>query len=386
MDFALSPEMETYRDDIRALVAEVVTPEVTDRQHTTGTFNSYELNRALAARGYLERAVPGLGKGDPVELWLLFHELEKAAAPVDGISMALMIAGVVAHAGNDHQKATVLPDLLTGESLVSLGYSEPDSGSDVAAAATRAVRDGDEWVVNGTKMWTTMAHEAKWILLLTRTNLDVPKHKGLTMFILPMDTPGITFDAVHTMGTERTNATFYDDVRVGDEWRIGEVDGGWRVMGVALAFERGVMGGTGVGIPLLRHFHEWAAHEVGVDGRRLIDDPVVRERMARVAIDNEVATLLTLKAAYLAGTGALPGLEGSMGKIFATEAYQKAARWFAHAAAPASLLQFHEPGAAADGWIEYDLRHSPVTTIYGGTSEINRNNVAERHLGLPKAR
>ena len=386
MDFALSPELEQYRDEIRALVADVVTPEITDRQHTTGTFNSYELNRALAERGYLERAVPGLGKGDPVELWLLFHELEKAGAPVDGISMALMIAGVIAHSGTEHQKEVVLPRLLTGESLVSLGYSEPDAGSDVAAAATRAVRDGDEWVINGTKMWTTMAHEAEWILLLTRTNPDVPKHKGLTMFILPMRTPGITFDPVHTMGTERTNATFYDDVRIGDEWRVGDVDGGWKVMGVALSFERGVMGGTGVGIPLLRHFHEWAAHEVDADGHRLIDDPVVRERMARVAIDNEVATLLTLRAAYLAATGALPGLEGSMAKIHATEAYQKAARWFAQAAAPASLLQFHEPGAAADGWIEYDLRHSPVTTIYGGTSEINRNNVAERHLGLPKAR
>jgi len=386
MDFALSPELEQYRDEIRALVAEVVTPEVIDRQHTTGTFNSYELNRALAERGYLERAVPGLGKGDPVELWLLFHELEKASAPVDGISMALMIAGVIAHSGTDYQKEVVLERLLTGESLVSLGYSEPDAGSDVAAAATRAVRDGDEWVINGTKMWTTMAHEAEWILLLTRTNPDVPKHKGLTFFIIPMDTPGISFEPVHTMGTERTNASFYDEVRVGDEWRVGDVDGGWKVMGVALSFERGVMGGTGVGIPLLRHFREWAAHELGADGRPLIDDPVVRERMARVAIDNEVATLLTLKAAYLAAGGALPGLEGSMAKIHATEAYQKAARWFAHAAAPASLLQFHEPGAAAEGWIEYDLRHSPVTTIYGGTSEINRNNVAERHLGLPKAR
>ena len=386
MDYALSHELEQYRDEIRALVAEVVTPEIIDRQHSTGTFNSYELNRALAERGYLERAVPGLGKGDPVELWLLFHELEKASAPVDGISMALMIAGVIAHSGTDYQKEVVLPRLLTGESLVSLGYSEPDSGSDVAAAATRAVRDGDEWVINGTKMWTTMAHEAEWILLLTRTNPDVPKHKGLTFFIIPMDTPGISFEPVHTMGTERTNASFYDEVRIGDEWRVGEVDGGWKVMGVALSFERGVMGGTGVGIPLLRHFHEWAAHELGADGRPLIDDPVVRERMARVAIDNEVATLLTLKAAYLAAGGALPGLEGSMAKIHATEAYQKAARWFAQAAAPASLLQFHEPGAAADGWIEYDLRHSPVTTIYGGTSEINRNNVAERHLGLPKAR
>jgi alkylation response protein AidB-like acyl-CoA dehydrogenase len=224
------------------------------------------------------------------------------------------------------------------------------------------------------------------VLLLTRTNLDVPKHKGLTMFLVPMDTPGITVEPVHTMGTERTNATFYDDVRVGDEWRVGEVDGGWQVMGVALAFERGVMGGTGVGMPLLRHFHQWAANEVGGDGRRLLDDPIVRERMVRVAIDNEVAMLLTLRAAWIAASGGLPGLEGSMAKIFATEAYQKAARWFAQAAAPASLLQFGQPGAAADGWIEYDLRHSPVTTIYGGTSEINRNNIAERHLGLPKAR
>ncbi|GMU78549.1 MAG: acyl-CoA dehydrogenase [Acidimicrobiia bacterium] len=386
MDFALSPEMEAYRDEIRAIVREVVTSEVTDRQHRTGTFNSYELNRALAARGYLERAVPGLGKGDPVELWMLFNELEKAGAPVDGLSMALMVAGVVAHVGNDFHRSVVLPQLLTGETLVALGYSEPDSGSDVAAAATRAVRDGDQWVINGTKMWTTMAHEARWILLLTRTNPDVAKHKGLTMFLLPMDTPGITIDPVHTMGTERTNATFYDDVRVGDECRIGEVDGGWAVMGVALSFERGVMGGTGVGVPLLRHFREWAQHESGEGGRRLIDDPVVRERMARVAIDNEVSNLLTLRAAFLAASGALPGLEGSMAKIYATESYQRAAGWFARAAAPASLLQFHEPGAAAGGWIEYDLRHSPVTTIYGGTSEINRNNVAERHLGLPKAR
>jgi alkylation response protein AidB-like acyl-CoA dehydrogenase len=284
------------------------------------------------------------------------------------------------------QKEVVLPAILSGETLVALGYSEPDSGSDVAAASTRAIRDGDQWVINGRKMWTTLAHEAEYVLLLTRTNLDVPKHKGLTMFLLPMDTPGITVEPVHTMGTERTNATFYDDVHIGDEWRIGDVDGGWKVMGVALAFERGVMGGTSVGIPLLHHFREWAEHEVGDDGTPVAADPIVRERMVRVAIDNEVATLLTLRAAWIAASGGLPGLEGSMAKIFATEAYQKAAKWFSHAAAPTGLLQFHEPGAAGDGFLEYDLRHSPVTTIYGGTSEINRNNIAERHLGLPKAR
>ena len=291
-----------------------------------------------------------------------------------------MIAGVINAVGTEEQKALIIPSILTGEALVCMGYSEPDYGSDVASIVTRAVKDGDEWVINGAKMWTTMAHEAKWLILLTRTNPDVPKHKGLTMFILPMDTPGITVEPVPTMGTEKTNATFYDNVRVGDEWVLGQVDEGWRVMGVALAFERGVMGGTSVATPLLRHFHDWAAH-VG-----LANDPLVRERMARVAIDAEVSKLLTQRCAWIAASGGLPGLEGSMAKVFATESYQKASRWFQQMAGPRGLLQFHEPDAAADGWIEYDARHSPVTTIYGGTSEINRNNIAERHLGLPKAR
>jgi 3-oxocholest-4-en-26-oyl-CoA dehydrogenase alpha subunit len=380
MDFSLPPHVEEYRRELKAIIAETVTPEVTERQHRTGTFNSYELNRALAERGFLERAVPGLGKGDPVELWVLFNELEKSGAPYDGISVAIMIAGVVNHVGTEWQKEQILPSILSGEGLVCMGYSEPDYGSDVASIKTRAVRDGDEWVIDGAKMWTTMAHEAKWLILLTRTDPDLPKHKGLTMFILPMDTPGITVEPVPTMGTERTNATFYDNVRVGDEWVLGEVNGGWRVMSVALAFERGVMGGTNPAVSLLRHFRHWA-DEVGLSA-----DPLVRERMARIAIDNEVAKLLTQRSAWIAASGGLPGLEGSMTKVFASESYQKAVRWVQQMSGPAGLLQFHEAGAAADGWIEYDARHSPVTTIYGGTSEINRNNIAERHLGLPKAR
>ena len=125
---------------------------------------------------------------------------------------------------------------------MSLGYSEPDSGSDVASIKTRAIRDGDEWVINGQKMFTTLAHEANYVFLLARTNPDVPKHKGLTMFLVPLDSPGIEIQPVHTVGGERTNATFYNDVRVSDHFRIGEVDGGWDVMTVALTFERGGFG------------------------------------------------------------------------------------------------------------------------------------------------
>jgi alkylation response protein AidB-like acyl-CoA dehydrogenase len=380
VDFSLSPEATAFRQIVRDVIAETVTPAAIDAMHTSGTFDMPELNRAFAARGLLERAVPGLGKGDPIELWILFNELEKASAPFDGLAINLMIAGVVNAVGTDEQKQRIIPSIVAGEANVCMGYSEPDHGSDVAAITTRAVRDGDEWVINGAKMWTTMAHRATWLILLTRTNTEVPKHRGLTMFILPMATPGITVEPVHTMATERTNATFYEDVRVGDEAVLGDVDGGWRTMTVALAFERGVMGGTNTGVPLLRHFRHWAA-ETGLSA-----DPRVRERMARTAIDNHVATLLTQRSAWIAASGGLPGLEGSMTKLFATEAYQRAARAFQELAGPAGLLQFHEPGAAAGGFIDYDARHSPVTTIYGGTSEIQRNNIAERHLRLPKSR
>jgi alkylation response protein AidB-like acyl-CoA dehydrogenase len=379
MDFELSPPMLEYRLQVKRIIEETVTPAEIDRQHETGTFNCPALNRALAQQGLIERAVPGLGVGDPIELWMLFNELEKAAAPMDGLGVAVMIAGVVNHVGTEAQKQQILPSILSGEALVCMGLSEPDHGSDLASITTRAVRDGDGWVINGAKMWTTMAHEARWLVLLTRTDLDTPKHRGLTMFMLPMDTPGITVEPVFTMGTERTNATFYDDVRVGDEWVLGEVNGGWQVLGVALAFERGVMGGTNPGVPLLRRFGAWA-REAGI-----IDDPIARERMARVAIDNEVAALLTQRTASIAAKGGLPGLEGSMTKVFASEAYLKAARWFQELAGPDGLLQLHEPGAAAEGWIEADARHAPVTTIQGGTSEINRNNIAERHLGLPRS-
>jgi alkylation response protein AidB-like acyl-CoA dehydrogenase len=379
MNFELPPDVVAYRDEVRRVIAETVTPEELDRQHRSGTFHSPAMNRALADRGFIERAVPGLGAGDPLELWVLFNELEKAGGLIDALAVSVMIAGVVNHVGTEAQKERILPSILSGESMVCMGYSEADHGSDVAAITTRAVRDGDEWVINGAKMWTTMAHAADWLILLTRTNLDVPKHKGLTMFILPVDTRGVTFEPVHTMATERTNATFYDDVRVGEEAVLGAVDGGWHVMSVALSFERGVMGGTNMGVPLLRHVRQWAS----AAGRA--GDPVLRELMARVAIDNEVATLLTQRSAWIAATGGMPGLEGSMTKVFASEAYQKASRWFLAAAAPHSLLQFHQADAAAGGYIEYDARHSPVMTIYGGTSEINRNNIAERHLGLPRS-
>ena len=312
MDFSLGPRATRFRSEVKAFLAEHLTSETIARMHESGTFNDRDLNEALALAGLLEGAVPGYGDRDPIELYVLFNELEKAGAPYDGLAVSMLVAGVVNAVGTDFHRTEMLDKLLTGRFNCCLGYSEPDHGSDVASITTRAVRDGDGWVVNGQKMWTTMAHEADWVLLLTRTNPDVPRHHGLTMFVVPMDTPGIEIHPVPTMASERTNATFYDDVRVADEWRLGEVDGGWAVMGVALAFERGVMGGTNPAVPLLRHVRAWAEPD-GSDGRgRMVADPLFRERVARPAIVNQVSQLLTLRAAWIAAEGGLPGLEGSM--------------------------------------------------------------------------
>ena len=386
MDFSLSPRAAEFRTEVMAFLDSHLTGEVIDTMHRTGTFNDKHFNAAMADAGLLAGAVPGYGDRDPIELYVLFNELEKAGAPYDGLAVTMLVAGVINAVGTDFHREQVLDRLLTGRFNCCLGYSEPDHGSDVAAITTRAVQDGDEWVVNGQKMWTTMAHEADWVILLTRTDPDVPKHKGLTMFLVPMDTPGIEVQPVPTMASERTNATFYDEVRIGDEWRLGDVNGGWSVMGVALAFERGVMGGTNPAVPLLRHVRGWATDAPSPDGGNMIDDPLLRERIARTAIANQGSQLLTLRAAWIAATGGLPGLEGSMAKLYATDRYRQAVGWFQQMAGADGLLGFGTDGAAADGWIDYDARHSPVTTIYGGTTEINRNNVAERHLGLPRAR
>jgi|TARA_B110000914_G_scaffold167110_1_gene147665 alkylation response protein AidB-like acyl-CoA dehydrogenase len=386
MDFSLSPGAVEFRAEVKAFIADHLTTEVVDQMHATGTFNDKAFNAALADAGLLAGAVPGYGDRDPIELYLLFNELEKAGAPYDGLAVTMLVAGVINAVGTDFHRSRVLEKLLTGRFNCCLGYSEPDHGSDVASITTKAVRDGDEWVITGQKMWTTMAHVSDWVILLTRTNPDVPRHKGLTMFLVPMDTPGIEVQPVPTMATERTNATFYDDVRVGDEWRLGEVDGGWAVMGVALAFERGVMGGTNPAVPLLRHVRDWATGATSPDGGTMLNDPLLRERLARTAIANQVSQLLTLRAAWIAATGGLPGLEGSMAKLYATGRYQQAVAWFQEMAGAEGLLAFGVEDAAAGGWIDYDARHAPVTTIYGGTTEINRNNVAERHLGLPRDR
>jgi alkylation response protein AidB-like acyl-CoA dehydrogenase len=370
LGFVRAEPPDPRRDEVRAFLAEHLTGEAVERVHATGTVHDWALHRALAAKGWLK----GQGRDR-----VLVDELTRAGAPMDGAGTSVLVARTLELVGTAAQRAEVVPRIYGGEILVCLGYTEPDSGSDVAAAKTRARRDGDEWVVNGQKMFTTLAHESAYVFLLTRTGAAPAKHRGLTMFLVPMDSPGIEVRAMHTLGGERTNVTFYNDVRVPDSARVGEVDGGWDVMAVALAFER-QPAANGETRRLLERTLAWA-RQTGT-----IEDPIARDRLARVAVDIEVGRLLGDRLASLAMQGELPVVEGSMAKLFTSEAFQRAASDLLDLTGAEGALQHGEPGAPVDGWVEHAYRHAPVTTIYAGVSEIQRSIIAERGLGLPRSR
>jgi alkylation response protein AidB-like acyl-CoA dehydrogenase len=388
VDFSLGEHVEAFRAEVRGFLGEHLTGDIVERAHATGTMHDWSFHRALAERGWISASWPvelgGQGR-DPLEMAVLMEELYGAGAPVDGLGIAMMVAHTLRLFGSDEQRADVLPRILRGDAIPCLGYSEPDAGSDVAAVATRAVRDGEEWVVDGQKVFTTLAHEAQYVFLLTRTNPDVAKHRGLTLFLVPMDTSGIEVHPIETLGGERTNMTFYSGVRVPDTCRVGDVDGGWSVMLAALAFERTTLN-LGDPAMLIARVTDWAAGARDAGGRRRLDDPNVRARLVRATIDHHVGRLLAYRAAWVAAQGDLPQVEGSMAKLWVTEAFTRAAGDLHDLLGAEGLLQRGAPGAPAGGGIEHAFRHAQVTTIYGGSSEIQRGIIAEHGLGLPRTR
>jgi alkylation response protein AidB-like acyl-CoA dehydrogenase len=390
---------EAFRAQVRAFVAERATPEIIERAHATGTLHDDGLHRAIAERGWLATWWAGEGDGEgeatvggpaggaigPAEVVVLMEELQRAGAPVDGTGIAMMVATTLRHVGSPTQLAEVLPRILAGDLLPCLGYSEPDAGSDVAAATTKAVRDGDTWVITGQKMFTTLAEEADVVFLLARTDASGPKHRGLTLFLVPMGAAGVEVRAVETLGGERTNITFYEGVQVPDAARVGPVGEGWSVMSVALAFERNsaVLGSA---LRLYDLAWAWAATGAGPDGAAPMARPDVRRALARVAVDLEVADVLGARALELTAAGEVPVVEGSMTKLFTTERYQAASSALLDALGADGVRAHGSPGAPADGWIEHAFRHAVVTTIAAGTSEIQREIIAQRGLGLPRSR
>ena len=269
-----------------------------------------------------------------------------------------------------------------GEVLICLGYTEPAGGSDVFACATRSQLEGDEWIVNGQKIFTTFAHLADYCFLLTRSQPGSVGPRGLTMLLVPLDSPGIEIHAVHTMGHERTNIVFYNDVRVADANRIGEAHEGFAVMRAALEAEQNVAPGSRTG---------WVADDAlafarthrGPDGTELINDVLVRERLARMAMEAEVADLLDLRVAFLDAEGDKPG---PVSALFGPESYVRASAAAVDIAGSAGMIDWTDPQSAVDGSLDAHYRSAVATTIYGGSSEVLRSLIVENRLGFPRSR
>ena len=213
----------------------------------------------------------------------------------------MLVANMIRVIGTDEQKHEILPRALAGEIIMVLGFTEPEAGSDLAAVRTRAEREGDEWIINGQKMFTTNAHLADYVLLLTRTDASGPKHQGLTVFLVPLSQQGIEIQPLFTLSGERTNIVFYNDARVSDGWRLGPVDEGWRIIGECLKLEHAASY-SGESQRLFDSVEAWS-HRQNDDGELPIDEPTVRERLGRAATEIEVARLLQQRAVWMQTNG-----------------------------------------------------------------------------------
>jgi alkylation response protein AidB-like acyl-CoA dehydrogenase len=392
MDFRAADDLATHRDAARAWADANVEPGWADEQRRSGCHQTPELHARLARDGLLAAGWPpehGGSDVDPDLARAVSDEIGRRGLHVDGWTTTSMVIHTIRHLGTEAQKRELIGAALRGEMLVALGYSEADSGSDVAAAKTTAVRDGDGWVVTGQKMFTSTAQVCTHVFVLARTNPDVPKHQGLTLFLVPTSSPGYDLQPIHTLGGQVTNTTYYDGVRVPDTARVGGVDEGWSVMNVALVYERGVSSPALVEHTLARDLAAWARQARRPDGSVALDDPLVAERIGRIAVDEEVARLMGHWVNWRAAGGGVPGVEGSMRKLFYTEAGQRHVSDALDVLGAAGVLGPESPGEAgapAGGRFEHLFRNAVVTTVYGGTSEILRDIIAQRHLGLPRNR
>lgn len=377
------PEADAFGEEVRRFFEKEMTPELRAKAHHSTEGHDPAFHRKLAAAGFAYPDWPQKWGGREVSamavtaLGRVFEQYRWTRVPIGCTNMG---AQMVMKFGSPELQQEVLPGIADGSTLSCLGFTEPESGSDMYAARTRAVRDGDDWVITGQKMFTTGAHISDYVLLIARTNPDKPKHRGLTIFFVPMNLPGISIQPVHTLQDERTNITFYDQVRVPDRYRLGEIDGGLAVMAAAMEIEHG---GEGYHInhqSLMEAVIAWAQAE-DQPGHRPIDDTATRSAIARVATHLEIADLLCRRATWAGSVGKKNRAIGPMAKLFATEIYMHDAADMVALAAPDAL--HHLTPALAE--IEDRHRQSISQTIYGGTSEVHRGIIAQFALNLPRA-
>jgi alkylation response protein AidB-like acyl-CoA dehydrogenase len=370
--------------DVETFAADTVTEEVHEKERLTGDGFNEKVHLALGARGWIMPMWPAEQGGADLDYLgskILEVQLAKAKVPWITYATTKLVWSAVEKYLDPEVLADVRPKVASGHVRFCLGYSEPDGGSDIANAKVRAVRDGDEWVINGSKIWTTGAQQCQYVFLITRTDPDLPKHKGLTMFLVPLSAPGIEIQAIRTYGNERTNVVFYSDVRISDRYRLGGVNAGWSVLHGPLDEEHSIgaeasdLDDASVSRPFLRELEhaldgaaEWAKTATRPDGSHPADDPSVRMRLGKVAAELEAGLSAT----------------GPAGRVLGSEALIHGGAELSDLVGPEALLPAGAEGAVAGGAIDYAHRYAQGTATYGGTVEVFRNIISQHILGLPQ--
>ncbi|KFU76042.1 hypothetical protein SAMN04489729_2398 [Amycolatopsis lurida] len=388
-----TPEQRALAAELREYFAGLMTPE--RREALAGDGGEYgdglvykEIVRDLGSAGWLAIGWPReYGGQDRSMLDQLVFTDEAAAAGVPVPFLTVNTVGpTIMRYGTEEQKAFYLPKIAAGELHFAIGYSEPGAGTDLASLRTRAVRDGDDYVINGQKMWTSLIEYADYVWLAARTDPDARKHKGLSMLIVPTSAPGFSWTKVHTVAGPGTSATYYDDVRVPVTSRVAGENEGWPLITNQLNHERVALTSAAPIQTSLREVRSWAQTTKLPDGSRVIDQPWVRLHLARIHTHAEYLKLRNWRIAWAAASGDLGPAEASATKVFGTEFATEAYRLMMEILGAGAVVREGSPGAQLRGRIERLHRSSLILTFGGGTNEIQRDMIAATALGLPVTR
>ena len=388
MQIDLTDEQKALRAELRDYFARLMSPEL-ESEVQSGEGGGPLFRSALkqlGRDGWLGIGWPkeygGQGRS-PIEQYIFAEEAQRSGFPFPFLTIST-VGPTIQEYGSEAQKRDLLPRVLRGEVLFAIGYSEADAGTDLASLKTRAVRDGDDWVINGQKLWTSLADHADYIWLAARTDPDAQKHAGISIFIVPTNAPGYSCTPIHTIGSIRTNATYYDNVRVPSSALVGGEGMGWTLIVNQLNFERVSLMSAGLLERLFLETVSLARDTKLADGRRVIDEPWVQTTLARVEAKVEILKLLNWRQAWNVTNGTFNYAEASTVKVFGSELYIEAYGLLIEVAGQAGYLRRGSPGHVVKGRLERMYRSMLILTFGGGTNEIQRDIIAVAGLGMPR--
>ena len=386
-------DQKALRLRVREYMCERMTPELMEEKKNPEYFEGGgpEFRKQFAQMGkdgWISMSWPrelGGQETAVLEQYIFTDEVMRSTFPYPFLTTDA-VGPVLAEHANDEIREEVVKGILRGETVIAIGYSEPGAGTDLASLKTRAVRDGDDWVINGQKMWTSLANFADYVWLAARTDPDAEKkHKGLTMFLVPTDIAGFSCNPVWTLGT-RTNATFYEDVRLPDKYRVGEVNKGWRLITGQLNRERLSLVNHGMIEALYTETASWAATTLDRDERPLMEQGWIQHNLARAKVGLEALRLMCLKQAWAIDQGALGMAEASVAKVYGTEFFVEIYRLLLEVLGQAGTLKQDSPGAILKGKLEHRYRVGSILTFGGGTNEVQRDIISAAGLLMPRSR